>query len=55
MANHHHHLPKWAVNTLKFTRAWERTAERHWPMAAYAVLSLAAAGYVVQQLAHVIS
>ena len=34
-------------------RNLERTAERHWPFAAYGVLTIATAGYVIAQLARI--
>lgn len=53
-----HTAPRWAAGGLRrarraarFLAALEATAERHWPMAAYTVLSVATAGYVVAQLA----
>lgn len=49
-----HHLPKWAVKSLNFTRVIEGMVERHWPFAAYALLSLATAGYVLGQLARIV-
>lgn len=50
---HHHHLPKWAVRTLNITRTVEEMVERHWPFAAYALLSLAITAYIVGQLARI--
>lgn len=36
--------------TLAKGRSVEKAAERHWPFAAYGVLTLATAGYVIAQL-----
>lgn len=51
---HHHHprrTPRWAAKSMTAARSMERTCERHWPFAAYVLLTLATAGYVVGQIA----
>jgi hypothetical protein len=63
MAHHHAHtprtvtltlprvrLPRWFRKLITAGRTLEQVAERHWPMAAYGVLTLASAAYIVFQL-----
>lgn len=62
MAHHHAHtrtitltvprirLPRLIRKFLEAGRNLEQVAERHWPMAAYGVLTLASAAYIVFQL-----
>jgi len=45
-------LPRWTVRGLsRRLRRFEQKCARHWAFAAYAALTLATAGYVIEQLA----
>ena len=66
MANHHAHAPRTVTLTvprirlprlirklITAARTLEGVAERHWPMAAYGVLTIASAAYIVFQLSKI--
>lgn len=58
MAHHHHATrrtvtPTWASRARTRAARAERTIERHWPFFAYALLTMAAGGYVVAQLVQI--
>lgn len=46
-----HRAARRVVKTIRYA---EKTCERHWPLAAYAVLTLATMTYIVAQLAPII-
>lgn len=61
MAHMHNHArtrtaaPSWRARSVNKARRFEGMVERHWPFAAYALATLATAGYVLGQLADVLN
>lgn len=51
---HTHTAPAWARKSVTAARTLEKAAERHWPMAAYAALTVATMAYVVVQMARIV-
>lgn len=51
---HTHTAPRWARQSVRAARTLEKTAERHWPMASYAMLTVATMAYVVVQLTRIV-
>lgn len=46
--------PKRRMRLLRAIWRLEQTAERHWPFAAYALLTAATAAYIIGQLAKIV-
>lgn len=50
---HPHTAPRWASKSLRAARTIEGMCERHWPFAAYTLLTLGSAAYVLAQLVRI--